>query len=342
VREGASHEILDEALLTDLYDTPCEVYRDQRSGQPFYVPCGETPPEPKEQRATTAAFDISQMRAGYGDAVVARDVSVTIPAGAVTVVIGPNASGKSTLMRCCCRLLRPNGGAIRFDGQDVRRGSHKALARRLAFLRQGAEPPAGFTVEDLVTAGRVPHQSLFKQWRAEDEAAVETALTRCDLCELRDRPIETLSGGQQRRCWFGMALAQNTPTLILDEPTTFLDPGAQIALLDIVRALNHDLGRTVVMVLHDLNLAARYADHLVVLKDGEVTATGTPHEVMTPAMLRTVFGVEAEVVPDPRTGAPLCLLYALSERDDEAPTTAGANLLPGAHPAWSGVSMSAD
>lgn len=312
VREGSPGEILEEGLLTELYETPCDVYPDERSGTPIYVPRSGAGPERQDPQHTAPAFDISQMRAGYGEAVVADDLSLTIPAGAITAIVGPNASGKSTLMRCCCRLMRPNAGVIRFDGRDVRRGSHKALAKRLAFLLQGATAPAGFRVEDLVAAGRVPHQSLFKQWRAEDEAVVEAALTRCDLCELRDRPIETLSGGQQRRCWFGMALAQDTPALLLDEPTTFLDPGAQIALLDIVRSLNHELGRTVVMVLHDLNLAARYADHLIVLNDGAVVQSGPPAEVVTTEMLRAVFGVEADIIADPRTGAPLVLPYAVT------------------------------
>ena len=312
VREGDPDEILDEDLLTALYDTPCDVYRDQHSGRPFYVPRSASCP-PRSSSRGGAAFEISGVRAGYGDAVVVRDLSLTMPAGAITAIVGPNASGKSTLMRSCCRLLATSAGVIRLDGRDVRQGSHKSLAKRLALLLQGATAPAGFSVEDLVAAGRVPHQSLFKQWRSEDETAVESALTRCDLCELRNRPLESLSGGQQRRCWFGMALAQDTPVLLLDEPTTFLDPAAQIALLDIVRTLNRELGRTMVLVLHDLNLAARYADNLVVLKDGEVVATGAPREVMTRDMLREVFGVEAKIFPDPRTGTPLCIPYDLCE-----------------------------
>lgn len=319
VREGVPGEILDEELLTALYDAPCDVYRDQRSSRPFYVPRSASCPE-REVANGGAAFEISRVRAGYGDAVVVRDLSLTMPAGAITAIVGPNASGKSTLMRSCCRLLATSAGVIRLDGRDVRRGSHKSLAKRLALLLQGAKPPTGFIVEDLVAAGRVPHQSLFKQWRPEDEAAVESALTRCDLCELRNRPLETLSGGQQRRCWFGMALAQDTPVLLLDEPTTFLDPAAQIALLDIVRSLNRELGRTMVLVLHDLNLAARYADNLVVLKDGEVVAAGVPREVMTRDLLREVFGVEAEIFPDPRTGAPLCIPHDLSKTAEEART----------------------
>jgi iron complex transport system ATP-binding protein len=174
----------------------------------------------------------------------------------------------------------------------------------------------------------VPHQSLLRQWRREDEAAVESALVRCDLCELRNRPLETLSGGQQRRCWFGMALAQDTPVLILDEPTTFLDPAAQIALLDIVRSLNRELGRAVIMVLHDLNLAARYADNLIVMQDGRVVAEGSPETVVTREMLRDVFGVEAEIIVDPRTGTPLVMPQGLRGNEpgpsiSELPDTRG-------------------
>lgn len=317
VREGTPGEVLDEDLLTALYDVPCDVYREDGLGRPFYVPRGDVCPARQGvcKGNGASAFDVDRVRAGYGGAEVVHDVSLTIPAGAITAIVGPNASGKSTLLRTCCRLLQPSAGVIRLDGRDVRKGSHTSLAKRLALLLQGAAPPAGFLVEDLVAAGRVPHQSLFKQWRSEDEAAVETALSRCDLCELRNRPMETLSGGQQRRCWFGMALAQDTPVLLLDEPTTFLDPAGQIALLDIVRSLNRELGRTVVMVLHDLNLAARYADHLVVLKEGTVVAAGPPHEVVTPDMLRTVFGVTAGIFPDPRTGTPLVVPYDLSPSD---------------------------
>jgi iron complex transport system ATP-binding protein len=321
VREGFPSEVLHADLLTALYDVPCDVYRDHRSGRPFYVPRGEAWSGQPAADGGAPAFEIAGVSAGYGDADVVRDLSLTIPAGKITAIVGPNASGKSTLLRACCRLLRPRAGVVRLDGQDVRAGSHKALARRLGLLLQGASIPEGFVVEDLVAAGRVPHQGLFKRWRDRDDAAVEAALDRCDLCELRNRPVATLSGGQQRRCWFGMALAQETDALLLDEPTTFLDPAAQIRLLDIVRSLNSELGRTVVMVLHDLNLAARYADNLVVLKDGQIVATGTPREVLTEAMLRRVFGVEAEVLLDPRTGAPLCFPYA-HRNDDTRPSGA--------------------
>lgn len=322
VHEGVPADVLTEEVLSTLYGVPCDVYRDQRSGQPFYMPRSAVAPTKNGHHAGAGALEATRVSAGYGDRVVVRDLSFAVPAGAITAIVGPNASGKSTLLRTCCRLLSPRAGAIRLDGKDVRQGSHRALAKRLALLLQGATTPTGFLVEDLVCAGRVPHQSLFRQWRREDEHAVELALARCDLCELRHRPLETLSGGQQRRCWFGMALAQDTPVLLLDEPTTFLDPAAQIALLDIVRSLNRELGRAVVMVLHDLNLAARYADHLIVMQDGQVVSAGPPNDVVTSDMLREVFGVEAEIFTDPRTGTPLVIPHALSATFSACPILA--------------------
>jgi iron complex transport system ATP-binding protein len=206
----------------------------------------------------------------------------------------------------------------------------------LALLLQGAPTPPGFCVADLVSAGRAPHRGWLRRWSAEDATAVEAALERCRLCDARDRPLDTLSGGQQRRCWFGMALAQDTPILLLDEPTTFLDPAAQIALLDIVRALNHESGRTIVMVLHDLNLAARYADHLIVMRQGEVVAAGPPRAVVTAGMVRAVFGVEADVERDPRTGAPLCVPWALTASVGAEPSGAGAPATDPRDPAAAG------
>lgn len=230
-----------------------------------------------------------------------------MPAGAVTAVIGPNACGKSTLLKTCGRLLRPHGGKVRLEGAEVHKGRHRSFSQRLAMLGQGPTAPAGFMVEDLVASGRIPYQGLLRQWRREDESVVEEALSRCNLCDLRYREVESLSGGQRQRAWFGMALAQDTPVLLLDEPTTFLDMAAQIVMLDLVRQLNREQGRSVVMVLHDLNLAARYADLLVAMKDGEVVAVGTPAGVITEKLLRDVFGITAVVMTDPVTGAPMIL-----------------------------------
>lgn len=310
MREGAPSEILEPGLLTDLYGIDCDVYPHPENGHPFCVPRSAEIKPRKEGRARNEAahgFDIEAVRVGYGDVTVLQDLSLSLPAGAITAIVGPNACGKSTLLRTCGRLLRQSSGTIKLGGRDVHRGSHKELAKRLALLSQGPMPPAGFLVEDLVASGRIPHQGFLHQWRASDEATVESALDRCRLSEFRFREIETLSGGQRQRAWFGMALAQETPVLLLDEPTTFLDLAAQIDLLDLARALNREEGRTVVMVLHDLNLAARYADLLVAMKDGEVVAVGAPQDVISAALLREVFEIEASIITDPLTGTPLVL-----------------------------------
>lgn len=310
MREGAPSEMLESGLITELYGIDCDVYSHPVNGHPFCVPRSASitcrPPEGMRNGAAQG-FGIDAIRVGYGDVPVLQNLSLSLPAGAITAIVGPNACGKSTLLRTCGRLLRHTAGTVKLGERDVRHGSHRDLAKRLSLLSQGPMPPAGFLVEDLVASGRIPHQGFLHQWRASDEAAVESALARCRLSEFRYREIETLSGGQRQRAWFGMALAQETPVLLLDEPTTFLDLAAQVDLLDLARALNREDGRTVVMVLHDLNLAARYADLLVAMKDGEVVAVGTPGEVISAALLRDVFEIEASIITDPRTGAPLVL-----------------------------------
>jgi iron complex transport system ATP-binding protein len=307
IREGTPGEIVESSLLAELYGVTCDVYPHPESGQPFCVPRSADAAATKMPMPASSGFDISNLRTGYGRTIILRDLCLNLPAGAVTAIVGPNACGKSTLLRTCARLLQPQAGGVRLGERQVHRGSHRVLARELALLAQGPIPPAGFLVEDLVAAGRTPHQSFWHQWRDADELAVEGALARCDLCSLRYREVATLSGGQRQRAWVGMALAQDTPVLLLDEPTTFLDIAAQIDLLDLVRVLNREEGRTVVMILHDLNLAARYADYLVAMKDGEVVATGTPGEVINHDLLRDVFSIEASIITDPRTGAPLVL-----------------------------------
>ena len=322
VREGPPGEVVTESVLSDLYGVAGDVYTNRSTGRPFYMPRSGAPVARAESIVDQAGFAAQRVSVGYGDTMVVRDLSLSLPGGSITAIVGPNASGKSTLLRGCARLLRPSTGVISLDGHDVRKGSHKSLAKRLALLLQGAVAPAGFLVEDLVATGRVPHQSLLRRWSDDDESAVEDAMQRCQLCELRERPLETLSGGQQRRCWFGMALAQDTPVLLLDEPTTFLDPAAQIALLDTVYALNRELGRTIVLVLHDLNLAARYADHLVVIQGGAMVTSGSPQSVITHELLRDVFGVEAEIFLDPRTGRPLCIPQELSDNERQLTSSA--------------------
>ncbi|MFB6892944.1 ABC transporter ATP-binding protein [Kitasatospora sp. NPDC056327] len=241
----------------------------------------------------------------YEARTVAEGLDLRIPDGKVTVIVGPNACGKSTLLRALGRLLKPARGAVLLDGEELARVPTKQIARRIGLLPQSPSAPEGIAVADLVARGRQPHQSWWQQWSAEDETAVAEALERTSTAELAERGVDELSGGQRQRVWIAMALAQGTDILLLDEPTTFLDIAHQVEVLDLVRRLNVERGRTVVAVLHDLNQAARYADHLVAMRDGRIVAQGPPAEVVTAELVREVFGLASVVVPDPVTGTPL-------------------------------------
>ncbi|MFD8080196.1 ABC transporter ATP-binding protein [Kitasatospora sp. NPDC059722] len=241
----------------------------------------------------------------YGDRVIVDGLDLELPGGAVTAIVGPNACGKSTLLRGLVRLLDPAAGTVTLDGSDIHRMPSRALAKRLGLLPQQPVTPEAITVESLVRLGRYPHQRMLSPWSRADQAAVEDALARTGTAELRDQQVDRLSGGQRQRAWIALALAQDTDLLLLDEPTTFLDLRHQLDVLDLVADLHEEAGRTVVMVLHDLGQAARYADHLVVLKDGRLAAAGAPSEVLTAELVEAVFQVPCRVVPDPETGTPL-------------------------------------
>ncbi|MBB2913827.1 iron complex transport system ATP-binding protein [Streptosporangium becharense] len=245
------------------------------------------------------------VRLGYGDRLIVDGLDLGIEAGTVTTIIGPNGCGKSTLLRALGRLLKPSGGEVLLDGKRIDRMPTKEVAKVLGVLPQAPTAPEGLTVADLVARGRHPHQTWYRQWSSDDESAVGEALSMTGLLDLGDRPLDELSGGQRQRAWISMALAQGTDLLLLDEPTTFLDLAHQIEVLELVRRLHGELGRTVVMVLHDLNLAARYTDRLVAMRAGRVVAAGPPSEVLTEALLAEVFELDAKVIEDPVAGTPL-------------------------------------
>ena len=240
------------------------------------------------------------------DTIIVHELSLQIREGTITALVGPNGCGKSTLLRGLSRLLKPVKGNVHLDGRDIHAMKAKDLAKQLGILPQSPTAPEGLTVHELVAQGRYPHQNWFQQWSREDERIVEEALTITNLTMFADRPVDTLSGGQRQRAWIAMALAQQTDVLLLDEPTTYLDLAYQMDVLDLLDDLNEQ-GRTIVMVLHDLNQAARYADTVVALRGGQIVAQGTPEQVMTPENILQVFGLKAEVVSDPVTGTPMCV-----------------------------------
>ena len=255
-----------------------------------------TAPTDASAAAPLAARGVSL---AYDDHLVVDGLSLDIPAGQVTVIVGANACGKSTLLRGLARLLRPKGGAVLLDGSDIHRLPTREVATRLGLLPQQPVAPDGITVADLVGRGRHPHQRWFRQWSVEDETAVAAALDATGMTAEADRPVDELSGGQRQRAWIALALAQGTDLMLLDEPTTFLDLAHQVEVLDLLAELNEREGRTVVLVLHDLNLACRYAQHLVALRGGAVVAEGPPGEVVTAELVADVFGLAAEIVADP-------------------------------------------
>ncbi|MEH2222112.1 MAG: ABC transporter ATP-binding protein [Nostoc sp.] len=244
---------------------------------------------------------------GYDNITIIKHLDLDIPPGKITALVGANGCGKSTLLRGLARLLKPRVGTIYLDTTDVFKLSTKDVAKKLGILTQGPVAPEGLTVRDLVACGRFPYQNWLQQWTKEDEKLVELALEITGIKHLSERELDTLSGGQRQRAWIAMALAQDTDILLLDEPTTFLDLAHQIEVLDLLYDLNQNQQRTIVMVLHDLNHACRYADYLVAVKEGEIFAVGEPDLVITEKMVREVFGLECRIIPDPVSGTPMCI-----------------------------------
>jgi len=254
---------------------------------------------------SSSRLEARQVTLAYEGNVVATDLQLHIPDGEVTAIVGPNACGKSTVLRALSRLLKPKSGVVILDGEEIHRLPTKEVARRLGLLPQTPTAPEGILVGDLVARGRTPHQSMFQQWSHADEDAVRDALVATGTLDLVDRSIDELSGGQRQRVWIAMALAQQTELLLLDEPTTYLDITHQIEVLDLVAHLNRDAGRTIVVVLHDLNLACRYAHHIVAMREGEIVAYGAPAEVVTVELMRDVFALDCVVIDDPVSHTPM-------------------------------------
>lgn len=249
-------------------------------------------------------FHASQLEAGYDARSILSDINLQIPSNKISVIIGANGCGKSTLLKTLARLIKPSHGEIVLDGQAIHQYSAKQLAKIVGLLPQSPIVPEGITVADLVGRGRFPHQSIFGSWSKKDYEAVAKAMDIMNIAEFANRHIDELSGGQRQRVWIAMALAQQTDILFLDEPTTFLDITYQIEILDMLTQLNRELGTTIVMVLHDINLSARYADYLFALKEGQLLAEGEPSEVVTSQLIKEVFGLECTVIKDPVSGSP--------------------------------------
>ncbi|MFH9014210.1 ABC transporter ATP-binding protein [Streptomyces sp. NPDC017943] len=269
---------------------------------------------PNNRRSPVNRLSAESVTLAYDQRVIAEQLSVEIPDHSFTVIVGPNACGKSTLLRALSRMLKPNRGRVLLDGQVIQSMPVKKVARTLGLLPQSSIAPDGITVADLVGRGRYPHQGILRQWSAEDERVVQESMRQTGVAELGDRYVDELSGGQRQRVWIAMALAQQTPLLLLDEPTTFLDIQHQIDVLDLCAQLHEEQGRTLVAVLHDLNHAARYATHLIALREGRVVAEGAPGDIVTAELVEEVFGLRCQVIDDPETGTPLVVPAARRAR----------------------------
>ncbi|WP_028609820.1 ABC transporter ATP-binding protein [Paenibacillus harenae] len=258
-------------------------------------------------RLTTSSLDIA-----YDDRLIVQNLNIAIPQGKITALVGANGSGKSTILKTMARIMNPAQGSVLLDGKSIHKQSTKEVAKQLAILPQNPTAPDGLTVSELVSYGRFPYQKGFGSMSKDDRTIVQWAIEATGMNEFSDRPVDQLSGGQRQRAWIAMALAQETDILFLDEPTTFLDMAHQLEVLHLLQKLNELNQRTIVMVVHDLNHAARYAQHMIAIKKGAVVGEGSPIEVITPDIMREVFNIEADIVADPRTGVPLCLPFALA------------------------------
>ncbi|MDG9725678.1 MULTISPECIES: ABC transporter ATP-binding protein [unclassified Streptomyces] len=266
------------------------------------------------QRSNVNRLTAENVTLAYDQRVIAEKLSVEIPDNSFTVIVGPNACGKSTLLRALSRMLKPTQGRVLLDGSVIQSMPAKHVARTLGLLPQSSIAPDGITVGDLVGRGRYPHQGILRQWSTEDERVVQESMAQTGILDLAERYVDELSGGQRQRVWIAMALAQQTPLLLLDEPTTYLDIQHQIDVLDLCAELHEEQGRTLVAVLHDLNHAARYATHLIALRDGEIIAEGAPKDIVTAGLVERVFGLRCQVIDDPETGTPLVVPAARKAR----------------------------
>ncbi|MCM3761202.1 ABC transporter ATP-binding protein [Alkalihalobacillus oceani] len=257
--------------------------------------------------SNTHVFRAERLVSGYDNKTIIDEIDLEIPKNKISVIIGANGCGKSTLLKTMAKLIKPTGGEVTLDGKAIHKYPPKQLARTLGLLPQSPVVPDGITVADLVGRGRFPHQSLFSGWSKKDYEAVEDAMEFMNIMEFANQDIDELSGGQRQRVWIAMALAQQTDILLLDEPTTFLDIIYQIEILDLLTNLNHQFGTTIVMVLHDINLSARYADYIFAVKKGRLVAEGKPAEVLTSDLVKTVFDLDCVVIPDPISDTPLVI-----------------------------------
>lgn len=270
-------------------------------------------------------LNANNLSLAYDTNPIIEQLNTTIVTGEVTALVGPNGCGKSTLLRGFARLLRPQTGEILLDGKAIHQVPTKELAKQLGILPQSPTAPEGLTVYELVAQGRYPHQSFFQQWSQDDEAICRESIAVTNMIEFADRPLDTLSGGQRQRAWIAMVLAQKTPILLLDEPTTYLDIGHQLEVMELIEKLNRERRMTILLVLHDLNQAARYSDRMIVLQSGEIIADGPPPTILTTELMVNVFHVQANVITDPNSGSPVCLPYStVPLKHEESPSNHAA------------------